>query len=139
MIEKLTFTWAEAVFLVSAVVGCGCAPRQVVCAAFGGACCVGFALENEGEVAKSSLCIPIVRLHSCGGRGRVGLAQCTKQTQGGDSDTHFRVVWFFTWAFSQSPELVIVKVGVSLHTLTRRVSVSQKSVLAIERVRVPVI
>lgn len=45
----------------------------------------------------------------------------------------------FTWAVSQSPILIIVKVGVSLHALTRRVSVGQKSVLAIKRVRVPVI
>lgn len=61
---KLTFTWAKAVFLVSAVVSCGGAPRQVVCAAIGGAGCVGFAPKGEGEVAKGAVRISVEGLHS---------------------------------------------------------------------------
>lgn len=59
----LTFTWAEAKFLVSGVVGCGCAPWQVICTAFSGAAGVRFTLESEGEVTHSALCITVVSLH----------------------------------------------------------------------------
>lgn len=65
---KLTFTWAEAEFLVPAVVSCGGAPWQVVRAAIGGAGGVGFALESEGEVAHGTIRIPIASLHSLGDR-----------------------------------------------------------------------
>lgn len=64
VIMKLTFTWAKAVFLVSVVVSCGGAPRQVVRAALGGAGCVGFASKGEGEVAKGAVRISIEGLHN---------------------------------------------------------------------------
>lgn len=136
--EKLTFTWAEAIFPVSCVVGCGGAPGQVVCAALGGARGVRFALENEGKVAKRTLRVPVERLHDCGGR-RAWVWCNTKNKRKGETVSSILVSSGFTWAFSQSPELIIVKVSVSLHARTRRVSVGQKSVLAIKRVWVPVI
>ena len=52
---KLTFTRAEAVFLVSAVVSCGGAPWQLVCASISGAGGVGLALEGEWEVAHGTI------------------------------------------------------------------------------------
>lgn len=61
---KLTFARAEAEFLVSAVVGRGGAPWQVVLAAVSGAGGVGFALEGEGEVAHGSIRVPKASLHS---------------------------------------------------------------------------
>lgn len=44
-----------------------------------------------------------------------------------------------TWSFPQSPVLIIVKVGVSLHASTGRERVGQETVLTIERVPVSVV
>lgn len=85
---KLTFTWAEAVFLVSAVVSCGGAPRQVVRTAISSTGGVGFALESEGEVAHGTVRIPIASLHSLVDTMKcIDLMQCIMWTPGGDNYT----------------------------------------------------
>ena len=60
----LTFTGAEAILLVRLEVGCGGAPGQVVGASVRGAAAVGLSQEDEGKVAQSSLCVPVLRLHN---------------------------------------------------------------------------
>lgn len=61
---NLTFTWAEAVFPVFAVVSCGGTPWKIVCTAHGGTGGIGFALKSKGKVAHGTLRIPIESLHN---------------------------------------------------------------------------
>lgn len=65
----LTFTGAEAVFLVPVVAGGGGTPGQPVCAPLRDAPGVGAALEDEGEVAVGPVGIPVAGLHHCSGEG----------------------------------------------------------------------
>lgn len=44
-----------------------------------------------------------------------------------------------TWSFSQSPVLIIIKVGISLHPLTRGIRMGQESIFTIKWVWVSMI
>lgn len=61
---ELTFTWAEAIFLVLVVVSCGGTPWQIVCAALCGAGGVRFAPKTEGKVARGAIRISKASLHN---------------------------------------------------------------------------